>query len=80
MAGRTSLLQARDDGPHRCPAMAGGGGPGTTHGELTRRREDDALRHHVPGLDPRLSRRIDVHATRDAWALWLRLRNRPDVR
>ena len=32
-----------------------GGGPGAPHGELTIRREDDALLHHVLGLDPPLA-------------------------
>ena len=53
MAGRSALLPARDDGGPRCAAaQRRGGEPGPAHGELITRRDDDALLHHIVGLDP----------------------------
>lgn len=51
MAGRPALLPARDDGPHRRRGRPRGGESNVPHGELTDPREDDALLHHILGLD-----------------------------
>jgi len=50
VAGRPALLPARDDGPYRGRHRLRGGEPDPAHGELTIRRESDALLHHASGL------------------------------